>query len=720
MRKIKFAFGTHNHQPVGNFDFVFEDAYNKAYLPFIELLEKHPKIKITQHYTGILFDWLLKHRPECITRLQKLVNKGQVEIMTGGFYEPILINISDDDKYGQINKLTEFIKEHTKYNPTGLWLAERIWEPQLASILSQANIRYTIIDDSHFKSAGLRAKDLHGYYITEDKGETLNIFPIDEKLRYTIPFQDPEVTIDYFRSLATEDGNNLVVFADDGEKFGVWPETYKHCYSENHWLERFFNILEENLDWIEVIHFNDALDNLLPLGNVYLPTASYREMMEWALPVHSIHEYENFENTLKSTALFDQSKVFVRGGFWRNFLAKYPESNNLHKKSIYVSKKISTLEKDLKNNKILKKAKDHLWAAECNCPYWHGIFGGLYLNHLRYAVYNNMIKAEALIDKLCQNESQYSNGWINQKIFDFNANGRKELLIETKPFNLYFSPDSGGSLFEMDYKPKAINLLDTMSRHEESYHQKLKNADNNNNHNDGISSIHDLIILKEKDLDKKLYYDWYRRSSLLDHFLGPDTELESIITSKYQEVGDFINSNYNFECTKENDTLNILLSREGSINYNDNNKTISLKKTIQIHPKNTELIITYQIQNLDQSITELWFAIEFNIALLAGNAPDRYYYFPNYELENRNLASKGIVKSVKEMGLKDEWIGLDVNFNFSKPTNLWRYPIETISQSEGGFECVYQSSVILPNWKFELKPGELWEIKINKKINNLH
>ncbi len=90
MKTINIAFGIHNHQPVGNFDFVFEHAYEKSYLPFLELLEKHPHIRLAQHYTGILFEWIKMHKPEFIHRLKKLVDSGQIEMMTGGFYEPIM------------------------------------------------------------------------------------------------------------------------------------------------------------------------------------------------------------------------------------------------------------------------------------------------------------------------------------------------------------------------------------------------------------------------------------------------------------------------------------------------------------------------------------------------------------------------------------------------------------------------------------------------------
>ncbi|MFZ5515396.1 MAG: alpha-amylase/4-alpha-glucanotransferase domain-containing protein [Candidatus Zhuqueibacterota bacterium] len=718
-RKVKLAIGIHNHQPVGNFDFVFEEAYHKAYLPFLNILEKHPKIKIAQHFTGVLFEWLLQRDPQFGPRLRALVQSGQVEMMSGGYYEPILVNIPDEDKLGQIQKLNDFIKEHTGYEPKGIWLAERIWEPQLPKPISQSGAKYVVIDDSHFKSAGLEEKDLFGYYVTEETGHVINLFPISEQLRYTIPFQNPEVTIDYLRSIATENGDKLAVFADDGEKFGIWPGTYKHCY-EDRWMERFFSLLEANLDWIELVHFSEVIETMAPAGRVYLPTASYREMMEWAMPARAIERYESFEQRLKQHTMYDEYKVFVRGGFWRNFLAKYPESNNLHKKSLWVSNKIQKLMGDKKYDQtLLSQAQDNLWAGQTNCPYWHGVFGGLYLNNLRYAVYNRMIKAEAILDQLTRTNSTYEKGWVDVQSADLDADGNDELIIESKFYNLYFSPQIGGTLFEQDYKPKAVNLLDTMTRRKEAYHAKLLQINENKNDHSGVASIHDLVVAKEPGLAQRLKYDWYRRSSFIDHFFAQQTTLEEVANCEYRELGDFVTSPFGYETAQNPNGLKIRLAREGVVIVENARRNISLVKAIQVNRASAELGIRYEITNLDQAPLHLWFGIEFNFALLAGNAPDRYYYFDQKFDGEKILASKGSVDNVSAMGLIDEWMKLDIQLAYNRPATVWRFPIETISQSEGGFERVYQSSVVLPNWQISLKEKETWSIEITQKVIDL-
>ena len=242
MDKMNLLLAIHCHQPVGNFGIIFSKAYETAYLPFIEVLEKHPNIKISLHYSGSLLDWLKLTHPEFLKKIRSLVKRGQVEILAGGYYEPILSLIPQSDAQAQIEMLKKEIKDLFSWQADGCWLSERIWEPKLPLILNKAGIKWTIVDDSHFESAGLNPENLSGYYISEEEAMPLALFPASEKLRYFIPFELPRQTLDYLRNLYETQKSRCVCFADDGEKFGLWPETNKWVYQQG-WLEDFFNAL---------------------------------------------------------------------------------------------------------------------------------------------------------------------------------------------------------------------------------------------------------------------------------------------------------------------------------------------------------------------------------------------------------------------------------------------------------------------------------------------
>src|SRR5574341_1069513 len=283
MPKVQFIFAIHNHQPVGNFDFVAEDAYQKAYLPFLNVLERHPRIKLVLHYTGILYRFFEEKHPEFIGVLKRLAAEGRVEVLSGGFYEPVLAILPDEDKVGQVKALSDYVRRKLGYLPKGMWLAERVWEPHLPKLIAEAGIDHVVVDDFHFKVAGLRDDELDGYYLTEEQDGLVKVFPGSERLRYLIPFHRPEETIEFLSALRSTERRRLAVMADDGEKFGVWPETHKTVYEEG-WLERFFTLLEENSEWLETTTFSEFIGQEPPRGRIFLPTASYMEMGEWALP----------------------------------------------------------------------------------------------------------------------------------------------------------------------------------------------------------------------------------------------------------------------------------------------------------------------------------------------------------------------------------------------------------------------------------------------------
>ena len=141
MKTINLILGNHNHQPVGNFDFVFESTYQKAYKPFLDMLEKYKDIKFNFHYTGSLLLWIEKNHPEHIEKLKNLAKEKRIEIQSGGFYEPIMPSIPDKDKDIQIQKLNNYIKDKFDFNPKGAWIAERVWEPTLVKNLAKNGIK---------------------------------------------------------------------------------------------------------------------------------------------------------------------------------------------------------------------------------------------------------------------------------------------------------------------------------------------------------------------------------------------------------------------------------------------------------------------------------------------------------------------------------------------------------------------------------------------------
>src|SRR5580704_10248915 len=158
----RLVLALHNHQPVGNFGHVFQAAYDACYRPVVDLAAEFPAVKLALHYTGPLLEWLARERPTFLADVRALADRGQVEILGGGFYEPMLAVLSDEDAAGQILHMQAFCKQHFGVTPTGMWLAERVWDPDLPRVIAPTGMRYTFLDDTHFFAAGLTRGRLSG------------------------------------------------------------------------------------------------------------------------------------------------------------------------------------------------------------------------------------------------------------------------------------------------------------------------------------------------------------------------------------------------------------------------------------------------------------------------------------------------------------------------------------------------------------------------------
>ncbi len=718
MKTVNLIFGVHNHQPAGNFDHIFEEAYQKAYLPFLTVLSRHPKIKMSFHYTGALFQFIQQKHPEFIDQIRHMVAQKQIEIMTGGFYEPILAILPDEDKKAQIEKLTAFIRSATGYQARGMWLAERIWEPHLVKSLQEAKVEYVVVDDYHFKSAGLSEEDLFGYYITEEQGKSLAMFSISQKLRYLIPFAVPEKTIEYCAQVASEEGERLLVIADDGEKFGVWPQTYQSVYEEK-WLERFFVKLEENASWLKTTTFTEYLDTYKPKGRAYVPCASYSEMMEWSLPAHAQETYEQVVDRIKQNQDQHAYLQFIKGGFWRNFLVKYPESNAMHKKMLEVSGRVNAALKTGIDDPKLWQAQDELLAAQANDGYWHGVFGGLYMSHLRRSVYENLIKAENNLDEVIVPRDE-----LTCQVLDYNNDDSAEIIATGKTLKLYVAPEVGGKILELDYRPKNFNCLNILSRHQEAYHQKIKDFVSKHSQeqdSNEAKTIHEQFRVKEKNLDQYLKYDWYERGFAIEHFLSDWGDLAAFHNCNFGEQGDFVNQAYDYQTRTDEQGLQIHLAREGHVWLDKLFAALKVEKKITLLKNQPLIEIEYTLTNLENTKLELRFGSEYCFAGTTGHDDGCYYYSLGTQDKIDNKYMDSIEENIESrgIGIKDYFTRIDACWQFSEPATIWRFPLETVSQSESGFERSYQGSVIMPFWQVVLKPKSQWQTTIKFTLLDL-
>jgi len=647
--KTDLLFGIHCHQPIDNFDKVVYEIIEKSYKPFFQTLKNYPKFRCSVHFSGWLFQFIKDKEPKLFSLIKEL--SSQIEFFTGGFYEPILASIPSCDRIDQINMLSNFIKENFNQTPRGLWLTERIWDDSIIDDLKKCGIDYVIVDDYHLIASGFDSSKLNGYFLTEDSNSQIALFPINKELRYIIPFANIETTMTKLKDFANIQGENGAIIFDDGEKFGVWPKTYEKVY-EKKWLENFFTktIEDEN---INVTTFSEFYDKNKAISLAYIPTVSYHEMGQWSTLPNISKDY------LQLIHQHMDKEYLIRGGIWKNFFIKYPESNWIHKRALELSKTPNQT----------KEFKDYLFRIQCNDVLWHGVFGGIYLPNLRDNAYKYIIK--------CENILAIENGY---KKYDIDIDSYDEYKFYTPYLIAIIDPRIGGQIAELDLRKSLFNLQNTLTRYHETYHDKIKKVDkveieniqkDKNEDSDQIATIHnDDALLTTQDVD--LFNDWYTKRSAIDHITDKSLTKENFKSCTFKEYSDFANQKFDVVKIEDN---SIQLKRDGGI-YKNNKKDTSLTKYFQF--EDCRIKSSVEIKSEEKGVMK--YLLEYNL------------HFQDYHVltVNGHNIEDTLHFENSQLTILDQSINKNISFHFDQCLDIYIYPVKSVSQSESGVDYTIQ------------------------------
>jgi 4-alpha-glucanotransferase len=697
--RISLALALHNHQPVGNFGWVFAEVFEQAYEPMIDALERHAGVRLSLHYTGPLLEWIVRERPETMGRLRALVARDQVEILGGGHFEPVLASLPERDRIGQLRRMGDELEREFGRRPRGAWLAERVWEPDLPTSLVSAGYAWTILDDAHFRAAAIPEEDLWGPYTTEDQGHLLRVFGTEQGLRYRIPFREVGEVIDYLRDNATDAGDRVGMMGDDGEKFGAWPTTWEHCWGKGRWVERFFDAIEANADWLATTTPSAWLADHPPIGRVYVPTGSYAEMGEWALPAP---ESRVFSEVLhRAQAEHRPEARWLRGAFWRNFQVKYREINDLHKRMLRVSAAVA----EMPEGPVRDRALDHLYRGQSNDCYWHGLFGGIYISHMRLATHEHLIAAEDL--------AETATGTLQHaETRDLDMDGVDEVLLADEGQVVSIDLDGGAGIGAWDIRAVRHALAAVMRRRPEAYHATLVALDETLHKPAGVAaaadsssggtpaSIHDTVRAKETGLAARLVYDAYERRSGLVRALPPDTTAEDWAMARVTELGDVVDGAFELV---ELAPGRLVTRREATIA----DGAVAVTKTLILGGNRhaPTLSLRLDLEHRGGPAIEARIGVEWALTMLGGGGNPSAWW--DVRGERTAHDTDGTATDLSTIAQGNDYIGLTLTTSTSS-ADAWWAPIDTISNSENGFERMYQGSALLLSWPVHLADGERW------------
>ncbi len=545
--------------------------------------------------------------------------------------------------------MQEALKHLFGVEARGLWLTERVWEPDLAEDLVDAGVGYLLVDDRHFVASGFSREQLHRPFRTESGGKSLGVFAIDEKLRYFLPFHPPADTVNYIRTLRSS-GHRLAVAADDIEKFGGWPGTRKWVYDRG-WLDDFIAAMKglEEEGAVRLATFSQALAELPSGGPAYLPSSSYREMEEWALPTDAFRRLEELKEVFGEERISAGDSPLVRGSHWRNFLVKYPESNRMHKKTLALSKLC-------RERGDPKDARHALGAAQCNDVYWHGVFGGLYLRHLRDTVWQKLAEAEGLLRK--------GESLVVEQV-DLDLDGHEEIWAHSSNFSALVSPVRGGALEEFTIFAERVNLANSLTRYREAYHQRPAERERDSGHGDPSEGNHDSDNAPSiHDLEDELRFaelpptDQTTRSLFQERVLPGDLELDAYREGHFEAIHSWTG-----------EALRLVGIEEGG------------------DPDGRWLELSLSTGEEGGFEKRIRFSEVGAVEVLFNWNPERYPEDSFFSTE-LSLGAVGQIQAVPE----------------STP---WRFPISTFSKSERGFDETVQGESVTIRWPIETGWGRV-------------
>jgi alpha-amylase len=664
----RIIIGTHNHLPLGLDHATAEESYQEAFKPLLSVLYRFPDFPVTLHYSGTLMEWLEEFHPEFLTLLGEMVRRGQVEVLGGGYYDPILPLIPTNDKLGQLEKMTTWLRVRFETRPRGCWIAEKVWEPSLASVLRASGIDYTFVDDGQLRIAGVSESGLWRPFIAEDQGKIISLFPVSARLSALMSSTaDPARAIAFLRSLPQADGGGgggpMAVCIEDGIPAA-------RSLLKDAWLENFIRQVEENRGWLEPTTPGQLLKNDPPTRRVFIPSSSSMEMMQWALPPGRRDAYSAARGNSGGP---DDAGQFVVGGHFRQFLNRYPEAWLMYAKMMNTH----VLVNQVRGDKYKKKAaQNELWKGQSHHAYWHGGSDGIYANALRKAVYQSLIEAE----KITRATEIFAPSIIS---VDYDMDNCIEHLYQGSELNAYIHC-RGGALFELDFLPASWNYLDTMVEREM-----------------GCTA------------GEQGYASWdletpgaYQRTAFLDHFFEDGCVITDFEAGRHREAGDFLTGRY--ELVELNRALpELLMRRDGSVSIAGISRPVAIEKRFVFRPRSID--VYYRVSNTGESELAARFGIEINVSLAARSADCGRLFILEEDRKREIESGASELGGVQSLLVRDVRNEVSVTLSSALAFRCWSVPVETVLPGPVGTRPIFQSHCFVPQWELRLRPGDAWE-----------
>ncbi|MDX9800573.1 MAG: hypothetical protein RBT69_04465 [Spirochaetia bacterium] len=519
-----------------------EEKYQKVFKPFLRELYNFPEIKAVLHFSGVLLEWFNDKHPEVLMLLEELVKKRkQVELLGGGFYEPLFPMLSAQERSGQLEALTTLLRKNFGKRPRGCWIPGNYWDNSLILPVKNSGMDYVFLDYDCLDAGNSNNQDLYSTFITEESGKLINVFPVHASLA---SIDEPDVN-SFIKLLKTRvNGDNSIISLIFSEK-DIENKSAK-------WFEDFFTQLQSDREF---------------------------KITSPALYLKKIQKF---------TKIYIQNTEYYKKTFSDCYYINLVYAKMIH---------VQTLINQIRGDKYKKKsAVEFLWAGQNFFSYKHNYFSSDQIaekKKSREKTYNNLIESEILTRQ---------KGVFIPSLFksDFDMDGFDEFLYLGEDYNTFVHLE-GGAVFELDSLKEKWNYCDIVNYTENCHTFKKSFCDYIIENDKECKSVQEFIDfdiagLAEKEYTLNSFEREQKTLSLAVKVKNSEKPLSFKLTKQYRFLKKKFEITYSITNTgtaaiNHKIGVNILLSLRYNNGENRKDKIKKSSNTIQFEDSCSNIII---------------------------------------------------------------------------------------------------------------------------------
>ena len=441
--------------PLGTPKLRLEQAIDGPLCALLDALQTRPRLHLGLHLGGHILDYLLRRRSERLVQLVGLVQSGQVELIGGGYYDPILSALPKRSAQAQLDRTDQFFDEQLRLKLVGAWLPEQVFEPSLVPLLAESGYDYVLVPCDPIDAAGVNTEELDRPLRLEQGGAQLFGLAAERGDEQQLVRR-----LDGWISKA-QAGRKLLVW--NGDLLALSPD--RQAMPKGAQIERFLS----DLDAVSFFEFelpkHVAASEPGPL--VYPGLGSHRSMGTWSLPVQAGRRRARIlESAAKKGGR--EGLPLLAGGRWSSFLARYFEAGQMHSRALRLADRIESAQ-------LPSSWRERMWTsllqAQGHEAFQHGDRSGIYNPILRQAVHGRLRDLEDYLDHLeaaAQGDPKQLNE-IRKRSRELLPDGTQAIVLSGTRGHWTVCPEYGGALVGLELPGLPWDLVHSMSRYPESY-----------------------------------------------------------------------------------------------------------------------------------------------------------------------------------------------------------------------------------------------------------